>query len=121
MCGLRGKRHSSSTYMRLACTRVCICVHIGVVLLGATILLCSRHTELRIPISPSRTSLIKHLRDETGFALFVFFHTVLLNTYSYGAAVHLTLPTFGEAQWCFKLGGCSLRAKNVFFSVCKYY
>lgn len=89
--------------------------HIDAVLLAVTILLCLRHSELRIPVSPFRASLIKHLRDETGFALFVFLslHAVLLNTYSYGAAVHLTLPTFGETQWCFKLGGFAALEREV--------
>lgn len=56
-------------YMYLTYTRV----RIYTVLFMATILLCSCHSNLHIPILFFRTGLIKRLKDETGFIIFIFF------------------------------------------------
>lgn len=45
--------------------------------LATTISLHSRHSDLHIPISVFRTSLIKRLKDETGFVILVFFLVAL--------------------------------------------
>jgi len=58
------------------CTHMCIW-YTNVVFLMVTILLCSYHSHLHIPISLFQIGLIKRLRNETCFIIFIFFVILL--------------------------------------------